>query len=105
MWSDPLVLRQLLILSGDDILDSTLEELLFACETSNPSESAVGPPETLVELQEHQYCLTAPNPYSRAVQTPRTDQERRSGVDPSFGVYNQIARCVPPPTTWFSHDR
>ncbi|XP_040925299.1 uncharacterized protein LOC114849111 isoform X2 [Betta splendens] len=88
---------EVLIPSEDDILDSnTLEELLFACDTEaiNPSESAIDLPETSVELQEHQYCLTAPNPYSRAMQTTRTDKERRISIDPSFGIYNQIARYL-----------
>lgn len=86
--------------SDKDILDSnTLEDLLSEsdAETTDPTEPAFGPSETPVQLQEHQYCLPAPNPYSRTVQTARTDKERKTTIDPSFTVYNQIARSTQSP--------
>ncbi|XP_044023662.1 uncharacterized protein LOC122862315 isoform X2 [Siniperca chuatsi] len=86
--------------SDEDFLQSsTLEDLLStaaAAETTdvNPSEPAFDHSETPVELQEHQYCLPAPDPDSRAVQTVTEYKRRKTIIEPSFAAYNQIARYL-----------
>ncbi|XP_042356846.1 uncharacterized protein LOC121953707 [Plectropomus leopardus] len=82
--------------SDEDFLNSnTLEDLLSpATETTDPPEPAIYPSETPVQLQEHQYCLPAPDPYSRGVQRVVLENRRKTIIEPSFTAYNQIARYL-----------
>lgn len=87
--------------SDEDFLNSnTLEDLLStaaaaaAAETTDPPEPTFYCPGTPVELQEHQYCLPAPDPYSREVQRVVEDNSRKTVIEPSFTAYNQIARYL-----------
>ncbi|XP_070698564.1 uncharacterized protein [Pempheris klunzingeri] len=82
--------------SDEDFLSSnTLEDLLStaaaAAEPTDASEPAFDRSETPVELQEHQYCLPAPNPESREVQTVTDNKRRKAIIEPGFKAYNQIA--------------
>ncbi|XP_071354948.1 uncharacterized protein [Trachinotus anak] len=82
-----------------DFLDSnSLEDLLSstaaAAGTTGPSEPAFDRSEVPVQLQEHRYCLSAPDSDSRAVQAVRDEKKRRTVIEPSFAVYNQIARYL-----------
>ncbi|XP_026163914.1 uncharacterized protein LOC113131072 [Mastacembelus armatus] len=69
-----------LVPSDDDSLDHVSAP---AAETTEHSE-------TPGQMQEHLYCLPAPDPNSRAVEPVR----RRTVIEPSFTVYNQIARYL-----------
>ncbi|XP_051249826.1 uncharacterized protein LOC127359749 isoform X1 [Dicentrarchus labrax] len=84
--------------SDEDFLHSnTLEDLLStaaAAETTEPSGAAFDHSETPVELQEHQYCLPAPDPDSKVVQAVRECKRRKTVIEPSFAAYNQIARYL-----------
>lgn len=76
--------------SDEEFLHSNpLEDLL---STSEPSELALDHCETPAELQEHRYCLPAPDPDSRDVHTGTEDNRRKTVIEPSFTAYNQIAR-------------
>lgn len=84
--------------SDEDFLRSnTLEDLLSsaaAAETSEPSELTSDQCETPAELQEHRYCLPAPDGNSTRVHTETHVQRRKAVTEPSFLAYNQIARYL-----------
>ncbi|XP_026195514.1 uncharacterized protein LOC113148173 isoform X2 [Anabas testudineus] len=83
--------------SDEDFLDSTTLAALLSIsdsETTDPTEPVFGHSEIPVQLQEHQYCLPAPNPYSRTVQAVSVDKERKTNIEPSFRIYDQIARYL-----------
>ncbi|XP_037622951.1 uncharacterized protein LOC119486712 [Sebastes umbrosus] len=92
---------EVVVPSDEDFLHSnTLEDLLStaaaaaaATTTPDPSEPALDHSEPPVELQEHQYCLRAPDPDSREVQT-LVENKRKTVIEPSFATYNQIARYL-----------
>nr|XP_046267997.1 uncharacterized protein LOC124071484 isoform X2 [Scatophagus argus] len=72
--------------SDEDVLQSnSLEDFL---------STAADHSETPVELQEHQYCLQAPDQDSMVVQTVREHKRRRTIIEPGFSVYSQIARYL-----------
>lgn len=98
-WTE-LIIFQAPVPSDEDILNSnTLEELLSIADadTTDPTEQAFGHSEIPVQLQEHQYCLPAPNPYSRVVQTVRADKQGKTSIEPCFRVYDQIERSTRSP--------
>lgn len=82
--------------SDENFLQSnTLEDLLStaaASETTEPPEAALDNSETPVELLEHQYSLPVPDQNSTAVQTATEYEGRKTVIEPSFAIYNQIAR-------------
>ncbi|XP_032356516.1 uncharacterized protein LOC116670205 [Etheostoma spectabile] len=78
--------------SDEDVLHSnSVEDLVF---TTEPSELALDHCETPFELQEHRYCLPAPDPDSREVHIGMEENRRKTVIEPSFTVYNQIARYL-----------
>ncbi|XP_028421363.1 uncharacterized protein LOC114546631 isoform X3 [Perca flavescens] len=78
--------------SDEEFLHSSpLEDLL---STTEPPEPALDHCETPAELQEHRYCLPAPDPDSRDVHTGTEDNRRKTVIEPSFKAYNQIARYL-----------
>ncbi|KAF7641124.1 hypothetical protein LDENG_00292960, partial [Lucifuga dentata] len=84
--------------SDQDFLQpTTLEDLIStsaASETAEPPESAFEASETRTQLLEHQYCLPSPDPEPRTFQPVRENRKRKSPIEPSFTVYNQIARYL-----------
>ncbi|XP_059209759.1 uncharacterized protein LOC131988624 [Centropristis striata] len=84
--------------SDEDFLHSnSLEDLLStaaAAESSDPSDPAFSHSETPAYLQEHQYCLPAPDPDSTDTQTVMEDNRRKTVIEPTFTAYNQIARFL-----------
>ncbi|XP_030247786.1 uncharacterized protein LOC115566180 [Sparus aurata] len=83
--------------SDEDFLQSsTLEDFLStaaaAAEPTDPTDPAFDQSETPVELQEHQYSLPAPDPES--METVEEYKRRKTIIEPSFAVYNQIARYL-----------
>ncbi|KAG7234624.1 hypothetical protein INR49_004205 [Caranx melampygus] len=81
--------------SDDDFLPSnSVDQLLSTTAAAGPSEPGSDPSEVPAQLQEHQYCLTAPHSDS-GVQATSGDTERRTTVtEPSFVAYNRIARYL-----------
>ncbi|GLD47549.1 uncharacterized protein AKAME5_000169300 [Lates japonicus] len=83
--------------SDEDFLHSNaLEDLLSTAataQTTDPSEPSFNHSEIPVQLQEHQYCLPAPDADSM-VSTVREDKRRKTIIEPSFMVYNQISRYL-----------
>ncbi|XP_029282712.1 uncharacterized protein LOC115005056 isoform X2 [Cottoperca gobio] len=77
--------------SDEDFLHSNALEDLFSTAAAAGPSGPSGPP---VELQEHQYCLPAPDPDSRGVKTVTEDKRRKTVIEPSFTAYNQIARYL-----------
>ncbi|KAK2892282.1 uncharacterized protein [Channa argus] len=83
--------------TDEDVLDSNSLEDFFVTshlETNDPSELVLNQSEMPVQLQEHQYCLPAPDPYYRAVQTVKEDNRRKTTIEPSFVLYNQLSRYL-----------
>ncbi|XP_045918525.1 uncharacterized protein LOC123978922 [Micropterus dolomieu] len=84
-------------LDEDFLHPNSLEDLLStAAETTdvNPYDPAFDSSETHMGLQEHQYSLPAPDPDARAVPTVMEEKRRKIVIEPSFAVYNQIARFL-----------
>lgn len=82
-------------LDEDFLHPNSLEDLLStAAETTdvNPYDPAFDSSETHMGLQEHRYSLPAPDPDARAVPTVMEEKRRKTVIEPSFAVYNQIAR-------------
>ncbi|XP_040916138.1 uncharacterized protein LOC121196946 isoform X2 [Toxotes jaculatrix] len=84
--------------SDEDFLHSdTLEDLLSTAATAEspqPSGPAFSRSDIPMQLQEHQYCLPAPDVDCRVVQIAREDKKRKTIIEPSFAAYNQIARYL-----------
>ncbi|XP_006786344.1 uncharacterized protein LOC102794875 [Neolamprologus brichardi] len=78
------------------LLSNTLEDLISAAaantETEKPPHPATDQSETPMELQEHQYCSSAPD--STAVQTVKEHTRRKTVIEPTFTTYNHIARYL-----------
>lgn len=78
------------------LLSNTLEDLISAAaanaETEKPPHPATDQSETPMELQEHQYCSSAPD--STAVQTVKEHTRRKTVIEPTFTTYNHVARYV-----------
>lgn len=76
---------------------NTLDDLLStatAAETTETSEAALDHSEKTAELLEHQYCLPAPDQKSPTVQMAADYEARKTIIEPSFAIYNQIARYL-----------
>ncbi|KAM3594521.1 uncharacterized protein V6R79_009304 [Siganus canaliculatus] len=84
--------------SDEDFLPSnSLEELLSsaaATESSDPPQLTYHRSDTPLGLQEHQYCLPTPDPDSGTVLNVAELKKRETVIEPSFTVYNQIARYL-----------
>ncbi|XP_039898390.1 uncharacterized protein LOC120740245 isoform X2 [Simochromis diagramma] len=78
------------------LLSNTLEDLISAAaantETEKPPHPATDQSETPMELQEHQYCSSAPD--STAVQTVKEHTRRKTVIEPTFTTYNHVARYL-----------
>ncbi|XP_054868333.1 uncharacterized protein LOC111576671 isoform X2 [Amphiprion ocellaris] len=86
---------EVVVPSEDEFLPSnTLEDLLSIAAAAETPESSGPALEAPVGLQEHQYCLPAPDPDSMEVQTVRDLKKRKTIVEPSFSTYNHIARYL-----------
>ncbi|KAM6912829.1 uncharacterized protein FYW49_011265 [Xenentodon cancila] len=86
--------------SSDDafLYSNTLEDVLStamaaAARAADPCNQAFSHAESVVRVQEHQYCLQAPAPDFRAAKMVREDQ-RKTVVESCFITYNHIARYL-----------
>ncbi|XP_063765646.1 uncharacterized protein LOC134881960 isoform X2 [Eleginops maclovinus] len=83
---------QVPVASDEDFLYSSSVEDLFSAargRTRSPTDQTSERP---AELQEHQYCL--PGPDTRDIQKVMEVKRRKTLIEPSFKLFNQIARYL-----------
>ncbi|XP_030574403.1 uncharacterized protein LOC115772351 isoform X2 [Archocentrus centrarchus] len=81
--------------SDEEARSNTLEDFLSAAassQTKHPSHPATDQSETSMELQEHQYCSSAPD--STTVQTVKEHTRRKTVIEATFMIYDHITRYL-----------
>ncbi|XP_076002817.1 uncharacterized protein LOC142995593 isoform X2 [Genypterus blacodes] len=91
----PVTAQEEEVTDKDFLHPTTLEDLISTSAASEITEtSAFESSETSTQLLEHQYCLPSSDPESRSFHTERENRKRKSPIEPSFTVYNHIARYL-----------